>query len=345
MSRWISVVGSVGLFVFLIFGIDEIALTAETKKSTHAVRCEAVDEQLEKELEPILEILIEEDVDRLTERVNELAATDLLEDEKNRIESADCLAEVYENHTFYVKVNGYHSLLTFATQMKEKEDVQFEEITFSTDGDSLLQIEGVLKDTDEKVFIDHDLPIFLADDYSTKEEQNEAEEKPFMLAITEGVASSAQAFLQNPIEGFMQFVDGFFTEEADEEQQRLIDKSINAARVFTFNFSVIRFGADKWEPLTMVEYYPSNTSYAIFDRAAQVHEELPDYWYPKEEIERGDWNEVVAYYNKHETEMMDFDYDLYMYIVDYDYKPDDFEEIIEKVKEHHPDGNAAGGSR
>ncbi len=44
--------------------------------------------------------------------------------------------------------------------------------------------------------------------YRRKEEIKEMEENlpPFILAITEGLASVDQALLQNPIEKFMQFV-------------------------------------------------------------------------------------------------------------------------------------------
>lgn len=345
MSKRNWIVFSLVLIVSLFYGIDPQLYAAETKKHTFIPRCETVDDETEKKIESILEILQAEDYGKLTDRVNELlASTELLEEEKNILEVAFCLEEVAEDSHLTGKVNSYLSLLVYGIQKKEEEDIQFEEVIFIPDEKMMhLQIEGTLQDKDEKVFIDHyysqnagstyrNLELHFMEERLKELERNSS----LLLTITSGLASSAQAVLQNPIEKFMAIVDSIFTEKAEDEQELFEEESAIHASLFNMRFALIREEISNWEQMNMVEYYPGNATYFMIERANQVHEELPDYWYPKEEIEQGDWNGIVTYYEKYRDAMAEYDYELYEYIIsDGFHNSSNFEELIERVKDEH----------
>ncbi len=336
------VVFSFAFIFYLLFGKNQLVIFAETEEFSDLPICETVDAQMESEIESVLEILIAEDFGQLTERINDLlASTELLEEEKGLMEVAGCLLDVSEEKLLQIKVNGYHSLLVFVIQMKEEKDIQFEELSFEmSDTDWLLDVEGTLEGDDGTVYIVHDSSInpgsaILARKIRTMErELKELEENtpPPILEITEAMASSAYTFLQNPIEKLMDSVDRYFTGKDEVEREFFVDGARINASFFNMGLSIITFEENSWETMNMVQYYPLYETYAMIDRAAQVHEEFPDYYYPKEIMERGDWNGIVAYFKRYKSDMIARNHELYYYIVsDELFDKESFEELIEKA--------------
>lgn len=350
MRKRLWILCFIALLVFLFYGMDQRVLTADMREEEFNPHCEKLDAPNEKEIQSMIDIFKEEDYDRLTQRVNEMSASmELLEDEQNRLEVALCLESVYDERELKAKINGYHSLLSFVMHMKEEqEDIQFEEITFTIPKIELyLQVEGTLKDRDEKVTIEHDFSFIPGDGYDSrelrlnKEKLRDMEENspPFYLKVTEGLAFRTLEVLQNPIEKLMLFVNSFFTKQSEVEQKQFTTDALVYSTYFGINVAVITFEESPWETLRMREYYPFSKTYSVIERAKNVHEELPDYWYPKDAIERGDWNEIVAYYKKHREEMYDFDRELYDYIfTDMFRESSGFEDLIQKVKKNHRNG-------
>lgn len=342
MSRWMRAIGSIALLVLLFLGINQSVLNAETEGNKRTPHCETIDEEAKSDMEMLLEMFQAGDIDALTDRLNELStSTALLEDELDVLEIAICLDDVYTNSDVHAGINVYHSFVTFALQMEE--DIQFEEIIVTPFyNDAYIQVEGKLKDMDENVRIDHYYAFRSPEAYGDQErrlkeeEERAQEETPLILSIANDLASHAYAIFQNPMEKFMGTVDSFFTDKAELEEEVFERESRINAGSFNMSFSLITFGEDKWEPLNMVEYYPSISTVPTIERMEEVLEELPDYWYPTEEIERGDWNGVIAYFEKHHPAMIDYDRELYGYIFGNAFRDSrNFEELIERVKEEH----------
>jgi len=343
MSKRMLVVFSFAFIVTLFFGKNHLVVLAETEEFADLPICETVDAQMESEIESVLEILSAKDFDQLTERINDLlATTELLEEEKGLMEVAGCLLDESEEKLLQIKVNGYHSLLVFAIQMKEEKDIQFEELSFEmSDTDLLLDVEGVLEEDEGTVYIVHDSSInpgraILARDIRTMDKELKDWEEntpPPVVEITEAMASSSYAFLQNPIEKLMDSVDRYFTGKDEVERDYFVDGAWINASFFNMSFSIITFEESNWNTMNMVQYYPMWETYAMIDRAAQVHEEFPDYFYPKELIERGDWNGIVAYFKRYKSDMIARDSSLYYYIASDDlFDKESFEELVESKK-------------
>lgn len=342
MSRQMWGMFSVALIGLLLFGVHQTTLTADSLAHEFTPACDTIDQQTKDTIKDIGQIFEDDDLRTLTDRVNELVtSTSALEEEVRALEVAICLDEVYEDTILSANINGYHSLLLYALET-DKKNLQFEEITFTMDvvGD-YLEIEGVMKKKKETVHIEHyfsydgSLGYLSREVDISREKLRQAEENsPSLLSkLSQGFAASSMAVLQNPIEKFMNMVDRYFLGKAELEQEIFERSGASGAGFFNIHFSVITEGKDTWKPVRMLEYYPSPNTFRTLERWERVHEELPNYWYPAEEIERRDWSSAIAYLKENRGEMFYYHRELYEYIFSNTTYDLEFEEFIQKVKD------------
>lgn len=202
-------------------------------------------------------------------------------------------------------------------------------------------MEGTLTGDDGQVFIQHDLSLNPGIEIRSREihlmerRENELEEyeSSAPLKITGTIASSAYAFIQNPIEKFMDSVDRYHIGKDEKEEEYFVNGARLNAGKHKMGLSIITYEKSNWETMNLVQYYPLSITYDMLDRAAQVHEEFPDYWYPKDLIEQGHWNGIVAYYKKNKVDMIGENHKLYHYIMSEELLwNESFEELVEEVK-------------
>lgn len=342
-KRW-WIFCSIGLLIFISFGMNQTGVIANRQAEHIEPLCESVDQEMQSEIEEILDIFRAEDYGALTDRLNELEkTTESIGDERQLLESAICFLDVYGDRDLLADVNIYHSLLTFV--MQADKNIQFEEIIFTPDQFyELIQVEGIIQGERENVHIEHYSAFQVLEPYLSREaresrERLEEKEKNSGISLKKmlsGLASSAHDILQNPLERFMMTVDSFYIGKADLDKEIFDKESFVNASYFNLNYSVITYDGNRWDPINLVEYYPSTNTSDTLDRIEEVLEELPDYWFPREKVEQGDWNGYADYYREHRMDMIEYDFELYEYmfgntLVD----SRTFEEMIERVKREH----------
>lgn len=345
-KRLLVIFPLIGLFLWMC-GNGSITYVAAKSLQEEKIGCEDVDHKMEEDIKSVAEILTQDDYTILTNRINELSSsTDALKAEKDLIEQAVCVDMVNDKMELRAQINTYHSLLVYALELVEKEDIQFEEIEMELDNqENYIQLQGLLKDSDREVHIDYYYSVgapsaYFGHQVQIEEEKlkqmEDREDRPLSLVstMTSGLSTSAYQLIQNPIEKFIVMSDHYLSDKKQKEYELFQKEAVIPSMTYDLEFSVIIGDLNKWEQLQLAEYYPTTSTYMIVDHVQEVRHEIPEYWYPKEAIEKEDWNEVVAYYEKHLEDMIDYDQELYEYIMSNDLPPSEsVEDLLERVKQ------------
>src|SRR5699024_745760 len=151
-KRLLVIFPLIGLFLWMC-GNGSITYVAAKSLQEEKIGCEDVDHKMEEDIKSVAEILTKDDYTILTNRINELSSsTDALKAEKDLIEQAVCVDMVNDKMELRAQINTYHSLLVYALELVEKEDIQFEEIEMELDNqENYIQLQGLLKDSDREV--------------------------------------------------------------------------------------------------------------------------------------------------------------------------------------------------
>lgn len=301
--------------------------------------CAKLNKSEKEELDKIIELI---EKDRVKNRMNGLLdSKEKLETETKLVAKAVCYESIEENPAAVGAFNLYHSLLTYVQEIDKKNSGEFKELSIDLGRNGLHQLDAVLDKSKKKIHIDHFYSslsgsAFLESEIRESEEKlNKHEDDTSIVAqLTLDLANRIYRVIQNPIDKALSVILSYLEGEAEKERIIFRNNASLPIMSFTFELSLIEVDAGTKDQDLMKQYYPTRNSLTILKRWEAVTHILPTLGYPKEAIEKANWNEVAEELMEHRSDLKREAINLYEFILsgNINYLTDEErEEIIRKV--------------
>lgn len=343
MKRYVTLI-AIALFL-LMMGMNKPSIHAEMSSvellKEDKKTCENMSSTQKDNWETIMHFLKPDgaDIEEMKNHLNQevLTSQEQLQAELDLETFVKCPDIEGNNYILSEKMAVYHELLAYINQIMDEDDsLEIEGLTLKNfHNDTLMKyIEASFKDgktVEIKLFSSPGAP---ADRYFYESEELEryANEIPdWMQFLYTQVITPISKIIDNPLEKSADLYAN--RKEANKEKavENKIEEIEESSRFLDADFALTEETHKVWEkPFRSQNLHINSRTYSMLERWEEVHEVDDTYIFPKESIQKRDWESVVEAAMKLDS---DIEYDLFQYIfLNTTHKDVDVERLVEEVQ-------------